>query len=57
MNLLDALCVKGLSTYHGTSSAFNGLSFELYKAFYGRDDQYMKARYEYWKETAELEKE
>ena len=49
--------IRGVTTdkeraYYGASGAVSGFNFELYRAFYGRDDEYLKARYELWKETS-----
>jgi len=33
------------------------MTFDLFKAYYGRDDEFMRDRYEYWKEVSSWENE
>lgn len=33
------------------------MTLDLFKAYYGRDDEFIGARYEYWKEISSWERE
>ena len=57
LNLAGAAATAGLAVFYGASGAFNGFNLDLYKAYYGRDDEYIQARYELWKEMNSWERD